>query len=435
MKTFGQYRLVLESFSDFRKLYIMKYNIPQDEVDSYIEKYKKLNNNRQLKTPENDIGYWIQMNDFEEFKNFVDAKETEHLAKQPLKKLAKMEDAPIVFQNDAAIVYKILSKAASCKLGSDTDWCITKGHQSYYEQYTRKGANQFYFIFSKLPDDLRKLAVAVEKDGSNYVYDRSDKGLGSLEDSNLKPYIDSLEIPLDIFKPSEQESYLERVRKNGKLHHNDDVVKDIESEWPDIKYNETAEMFQFDKPLKLETVVTEYADDDYPYQILKDKWINIGSDEDAWLNAIDWVFEIEEIKDAEDYEKIIISVRSLIYDSVKKEIKRTAKDSIEEALSKIPFVCNGEDVFKGEALYLPSCRKILGDEIMDNADVKVGLFIDTNSVVRFLDGDIIEEPDLDEVGWRIEPGLSTYAWKDYVEDDILKQLTEENYPELQKYLK
>jgi cytidyltransferase-like protein len=76
------------------------------------------------------------------------------------------QGAEKIYEDEICFVYHIDTKAASCKYGKGTKWCITMADHDYFNSY-RSGNVVFYFVLSKeLPADnqFHKIALAFQRD-------------------------------------------------------------------------------------------------------------------------------------------------------------------------------------------------------------------------------------------------------------------------------
>ena len=110
--------IVVADFKSVKKKFL-KQEIEEEEIDEYIDLFKKLKDgNRITKVEEKNIDNWGKKS-FEEFKEFLDElKETK--SKTQLKKLKKMQGAELVAENDDWYVYKMTEKDAVDFYGSGT---------------------------------------------------------------------------------------------------------------------------------------------------------------------------------------------------------------------------------------------------------------------------------------------------------------------------
>lgn len=133
-----------------------------------------------LKSPENDLYYWIKKKSVEDLqKRVIDLETTPSKTKQ--KQQEKETGAELLLETEHWKVYRITTFAASQRYGRDTQWCITGSHGSgdkYWNQYTNNDVD-FYFIIANGNYDNRgddsKFAMAVHEPSSTYtVYNQQD---------------------------------------------------------------------------------------------------------------------------------------------------------------------------------------------------------------------------------------------------------------------
>ncbi len=231
MLTYKQYyylkeQFILESFKDV--LIIWSKSNDKEEVKLYIDKFKSLRSKNQLEGENKDISNWMNK-DFNDFKDYVNKKEEEYQEKIPLKKKAVESDSPTIFENDLVFVKYVKNKNASCKLGSDADWCVSKQNHSYWEQYSEDNDMTFYYIErkNKKNDETDKYMINVystshyenlksmsdeereekAREDINYVFYMNDKMACQIWDKknnnvsdDFSSIIRELKIDEDIFK-------------------------------------------------------------------------------------------------------------------------------------------------------------------------------------------------------------------------------------------
>lgn len=119
-----------------------------------------------LKSPENDLYYWIKNKTVGELEQAVSDMENTKSATM-LKKDVADKGAELIQETKHWKVYHITTYEASQKYGRDTKWCITgiKDYgDKYWKEYTEEGV-KFYFLIAKDNYDPRgldsKFAVAV----------------------------------------------------------------------------------------------------------------------------------------------------------------------------------------------------------------------------------------------------------------------------------
>ena len=130
-----------------------------------------------LKSPENDLYYWLKKN-LSEFEQFIS--DTENTKSKTQQKKSVGDGAKLVGENEYWKVYHITTFEASQKYGRDSKWCITgvDGYgDKYWNSYTNKGI-QFYFYITKGDYNPRgedsKFAIAVYPDGDYEIYNQQD---------------------------------------------------------------------------------------------------------------------------------------------------------------------------------------------------------------------------------------------------------------------
>lgn len=158
-----------------------------------------------LKSPENDLYYWIKNKTPEELEAFLTEVEGTKSNTQ-LKKEAD-QGAKLVCSSEHWNVYHITTFEASQKYGRDTKWCITginNWGDRYWNEYTENGC-QFYFLITKGEYDPRgkysKVAIAaVQQTTGGYsceVFNQQDTQIAL----SSVPYIEEVKIPgIDLSK-------------------------------------------------------------------------------------------------------------------------------------------------------------------------------------------------------------------------------------------
>jgi hypothetical protein len=149
----------------------------QELADKFVRLKSK------MKSPENDIYYWLKKtpNDLEKFLFRIEnTKSTTQVKKE-----VGAQGATLIVENDFWKVYHITTFEASQKYGADTKWCITGADgngRKFWDWYnSRYYGIKFYFFISKINYDPRgidsKFALAVFPSGSGFnyeVYDQQD---------------------------------------------------------------------------------------------------------------------------------------------------------------------------------------------------------------------------------------------------------------------
>ena len=153
-----------------------------------------------LKSPENDLYYWIKNKTPEELASFLDEVEGTKSNTQVKKEIAD-QGAELVCSTEHWNVYHITTFEASQKYGRDTKWCITginNWGDKYWNEYKENGID-FYFLITKDKYDPRgtfsKVAIAIAPlttgDYSCEVFNQQDTPIPLKQ----VPYIDEVKIP------------------------------------------------------------------------------------------------------------------------------------------------------------------------------------------------------------------------------------------------
>jgi hypothetical protein len=155
---------VEEDFKTVTKFFIDSGATP-DEVNLYIDRFKTLSKNQRISGEEKNIDTWGKKS-FDEFKSFVDSKESEITKSGKAKDPGKVLD--ITTPEQKAAGWRIIipvNKEASCYEGRGTDWCVSKQNQEHYEDYFLD--KNIIMIFC-LNDKREKWAIALKIKKINY---------------------------------------------------------------------------------------------------------------------------------------------------------------------------------------------------------------------------------------------------------------------------
>lgn len=156
-----------------------------------------LNVKNRLKSPENDLYYWVKNKTPEDLELAITELENSRSATQAKKDIAN-RGAELIQETEHWRVYHITTFEASQKYGRDTKWCITGINDfgdKYWKDYTDKGI-EFYFVISKDSYDPRgtdnKFAIAKLPDIDEYdIYNQQDE---KVEGSDI-PYYEEISVP------------------------------------------------------------------------------------------------------------------------------------------------------------------------------------------------------------------------------------------------
>lgn len=101
-----------------------------------------------LKSPENDLYYWIKNKTPDELEQTINNIENTKTSTQIKKEVAE-RGAKLVCETDLWKVYHITTYEAAQAYGRDTHWCITGINEwgdKYWRDYKEKGADFYFFI-------------------------------------------------------------------------------------------------------------------------------------------------------------------------------------------------------------------------------------------------------------------------------------------------
>lgn len=160
---------LLESKADEQKLR----DFAGDELADLFFKQKQ-----RLKSPENDIYYWLKKSP-EELENRLKDLSSTQTRKQ--KSDTAREGAELVAENEYYKVYHITTYEASVKYGKNTQWCISGSKrwsngergEEYFDDYTSKGV-QFYFFIPKTSKDGKYAIAFTPKNKMYQIFNETD---------------------------------------------------------------------------------------------------------------------------------------------------------------------------------------------------------------------------------------------------------------------
>ncbi len=158
-----------------------------DEMSKFL--YDKFIEYRQkLKSPYNDVYYWMKNSTFKEFDDYIeDLFEKEKTNKQIKQK--EQEGAELIYKDDTWKVYHITNYEASAKYGKGTKWCITgterwndgSSGEDTFKEYHEKNNVEFYFF---IKNGTEKYAVALYPDGeTTEIFNAEDVSIAYIPDA------------------------------------------------------------------------------------------------------------------------------------------------------------------------------------------------------------------------------------------------------------
>ena len=170
-------------WSDIATKWSDKENIPLDQVELYINKYKQLKQKNMFDNPEHkDIQHIYKNMDFLQFKQLVDqteikANQTKGAIRSKIKNSADM----IVYRDDSDwLIVVPKNKETSQNIGTETTWCTASRGDNYFDRYTINAKGTMVYLINK--HEEQKLS----NNKSKYAIRFSDK-TGKIEELENAP--------------------------------------------------------------------------------------------------------------------------------------------------------------------------------------------------------------------------------------------------------
>lgn len=148
IKLYEELNILYEAKADTQKLIDFA---GQELADRFLKLKHK------LKSPENDLYYWIKNKSVEDLASRLDDIEASNRDKADKSKAVE-SGAELVGENGVYRVYHITTYEAAKKYGAATKWCITGINnygRRYWDEYTDKGV-EFYFFLPKTKAEIVK---------------------------------------------------------------------------------------------------------------------------------------------------------------------------------------------------------------------------------------------------------------------------------------
>ena len=158
----------------------------------YFDKFQGFK--QRLKSPYNDLYWWMKTSTPEKFKEYIDDLEIEVANKENVKQREK-DGARLVYSDDQWKVYEITTYEASAKYGKGTKWCISGSKEwadggsgdGYFDGYYNQNGIRFYFF---IKNGTEKYALAVYPDNTHCeIYNAEDVKLAYIPDAPKIPEI------------------------------------------------------------------------------------------------------------------------------------------------------------------------------------------------------------------------------------------------------
>ena len=158
-------------WSDIATKWSDKENIPLDQVESYINKYKQLKQKNMFTQLEHkDIQHIFKNMDFLEFKQMVDqAEQKANQTKGAIRSKIKNSADMIVYRDDSEwLIVVPKNKETSQNIGTETTWCTsTRESSNLFNSYTLKESGTMVYLINKqqeqkLTNNKSKYAIRFE---------------------------------------------------------------------------------------------------------------------------------------------------------------------------------------------------------------------------------------------------------------------------------
>ena len=164
-------------WSDIATKWSDKENIPLDQVESYINKYKQLKQKNMFDKPEHkDIQHIYKNMDFLEFKQLVDqAEQKANQTKGAIRSKIKNSKDAIVYRDDSDwLIVVPKNKETSQNIGTETKWCTSSRGDNYFDRYTVKEHGTMVYLINKreeqkLYNDKSKYAIRFNDETGNII--------------------------------------------------------------------------------------------------------------------------------------------------------------------------------------------------------------------------------------------------------------------------
>lgn len=185
------YEFLVEGYTEVQRYF--ETIAPENEVKTFISKFKELVDRNQVQGNERNIDWWKKQG-WDAFKEFVSNKQSVPTKTEIKRK--KIVGTSITLRDDAKWLIVIpLDKEASCHYGKNSDWCTTKINQPYFERYFYKNGVTLIYCLSKTED--KRWAIAGHPDVDQVE-------IFNQYDTSLTPNEFSAQTGLDAFELNKQ---------------------------------------------------------------------------------------------------------------------------------------------------------------------------------------------------------------------------------------
>ena len=169
-----EFRYLIEGYPQAQAAFIQA-GADTASVQKTIADFKQLVTRNQIKDiNQKNIDWWAKQG-WDKFSQFVNQAAAVPSKSQIEKKKLPGQSINLVDNAQWFIVIP-LDKDASCFHGKNSDWCTTKVHQSYFEQYFYNRQVTLIYCFNKSTGGM--WAIAVHKDTDKFeMFDQKDRSL------------------------------------------------------------------------------------------------------------------------------------------------------------------------------------------------------------------------------------------------------------------
>ena len=238
-------------WSDIATKWSDKENIPLDQVESYINKYKQLKQKNMFDKPEHkDIQHIYKNMDFLEFKQLVDQTEIKaNQTKGAIRSKIKNSKNQIIFKDTSDIQIVVPKDMnASINLGSGTNWCTATNtiENNYFDRYTyRESKTTLIYIILKHTgekfairfDDENGEIIEIRNKNNNALDDNEFEYYTSLNSNALVKEIRSNQYWKQYTETKSRQEFLYNIVANACYYNNLKMLESAINQGADLGYN------------------------------------------------------------------------------------------------------------------------------------------------------------------------------------------------------
>ena len=140
-----------------------------------IDQFRSLVNKNQVQGDERNIDWWRKQG-WESFSKFVTQK-SEQPTKTQVKRQRVAGKSITLMESDKWLIVIPLDKDASCFHGKNSDWCTTKPHQPYFENYFYDRNVTLIYCLNKQTGGMWAIAAHKDLEGKFEIFDQQDRSM------------------------------------------------------------------------------------------------------------------------------------------------------------------------------------------------------------------------------------------------------------------